>query len=106
MFEKVDMSKELHFDCKKNNYDKMPLHIKGEVVQQVPNYQYLFVIIGDRLQPSDHVKIKAKSNKRMYFLRKLTKLHVDKTLITLSLLINCSERIVFLCSSLRPGIVV
>ena len=33
---------------------------------------------------ADHKKItKAKINKRRYFLRKVTKLHVDKTLITL-----------------------
>ena len=57
----------------------MPLHITGEAAQQVSNYKYLRVTIEDRLQWSDL----AKNNKRIYFLRKLTKFHVDKTLITL-----------------------
>ena len=57
--------------------------MKGEVAQQVSNHKYLGVNI-DKLQWSDHAKItEVKINKRMYFLRKLTKLHVDKTLITL-----------------------
>ena len=49
------------------------------------HYKYLGVIIDDRLQWSDHVKItKAKINKKMYFLRKLTKLCVDKILTAIS----------------------
>ena len=82
----VDKTKELHVEFRKNKKDKMPLHFKGEVVQRVPNYKYLGVTIDERLWWSDHVKItKAIINKRMYFLRKLTKLHVDKTLVTLFL---------------------
>ena len=69
----VDKTKEIHVDFRKNKKDKCPVHIKGEEVQLVSNFKYLVVTIDDRLQWSDHVKItKAKINKRMYFLIKLS----------------------------------
>ena len=40
---------DLCIKIKKNKKDKMPLHIKCEVVQQVSNYKYLGVTIDLRL---------------------------------------------------------
>ena len=69
----------------------MPLQIKGEVTHQVSSYKFSRVSIEDRLQWADHVKTsKSKINKRMYFLRKLTKLDVDKTLIILQSVLSFS----------------
>ena len=103
----VDKTKELHVDFKKHKKNKMSLHIKGEVVQQVSKYKYLGVTIDEKLQRSDYVKItKTKGNKRIYFLRKLTILYVNKTLIY-SFFINQLFRVyyLFVHNSLGRGVV-
>ena len=51
---------------------------------QVCTYKYLGVAIDGKLHWSDHINnIKSKANKRLYVIRKLGQLKVDRTLITL-----------------------
>lgn len=61
-----------------------PLTIHGETVDIVQNYKYLGNIINDKLKVDQNVaKAYKKANQRMYFIRKLKNVHVDKTILTL-----------------------
>ena len=71
-------------DFRKKDTDIMPLKINDQIIGQVSTYICLGVTIDEKLHCSDHINnIKSKTNKRLYFVRKLGHFKVDKTLITL-----------------------
>ena len=80
----VSKTKELIIDFRRNKNIKEDLIIKGEKIEQVNCYKYLGVTIDSNLQWNEHAKVvKNKMNRRMYFLRKLGQLKVDRDLCTL-----------------------
>ena len=77
-------TKEIIFDFWKNNTQYEPLRIHGEVIEQVHEYKYLGTVIDDKLCWRENcLTIQKKTNQRMFFLRKLKKFHVDRTILTL-----------------------
>ena len=77
-------TKEIIFDFRKNNTQYEPLRIHGEIIEQVHEYIYLGTVIDDKLcWRGNCLTIQRKTNQRMFFLRKLKKFHVDRTIWTL-----------------------
>ena len=71
-------------DFRKKDTDIMPLKINDQIIDQVCTYKYLGMTIDETLHRSDHINnIKSEANKRLYFVRKLGQVKVDRTLITL-----------------------
>lgn len=61
-----------------------PLVVHDETVDIVHNYKYLGNIINDKLKVDDNVvRAYKKANQRLYFIRKLKSVHVDRTVLTL-----------------------
>ena len=71
-------------DFRKSRPATTPLLITNEQVEVVSKYKYLGNIIDDQLNGNENVNvIVKKANTRMYFLRKLKSLKVNKTVLTL-----------------------
>ncbi len=69
-------------DFRKN----VPMHtvtyIKGQTVESVQSYKYLGTIIDSKLSfEANREAVCRKGHQRLFFLRKLCKFHIDKTLI-------------------------
>jgi hypothetical protein len=80
----VKKTKEIIIDFRNKSKVVEPLHIEGEKVDIVQSYTYLGSIIDDKLKGGDHVqKLYAKANKRMFFLRKLKNVNVDRTILSM-----------------------
>ena len=79
----VNKTKEMIIDFSKNS-SHAPLYIADERVEVVDNYKYLGVTIDDNFNFNCHVtNMYKKCNKRVYFIRKLSKLHVDMKILSL-----------------------
>ena len=77
-------TKEMIFDFRRDNTQHEPLRIHGNAIEQVHEYKYLGTIIDDKLSWKENCKsIQTKSNQRMFFLRKLKKFQIDRTILTL-----------------------
>ena len=77
-------TKEMVIDFRKGNTLHQPLRIHGDVIEQVHEYKYLGTVIDDKLSWKDNcLSIQKKTNQRMFFLRKLKKFHIDRTILTL-----------------------
>lgn len=80
----VSKTKELIIDFRRKKHVIDPITIKGETIEQVDSYKYLGITIDSKLQWGEHISNTLKKvNKRLYFVRKLGQLKVDKKLITL-----------------------
>lgn len=80
----VDKTKEMIFDFRLNSPILVPVRIQDVDVQTVKTYKYLGVNIQSNLKWDVHVNAQTKkANKRLYHLRCLRKLQVDKTIMTL-----------------------
>ena len=79
----VKKTKEMIIDFRRKRQEIEPIIINEEAVQIVENYKYLGCIIDNSLKGSDHVKkIAKKANQRMYFVRKLKKVGVNKKILS------------------------
>ena len=77
-------TKEILFDFRADPPACNPIEIKGENIEIVPKYRYLGTTIDSKLKWHDECKsILSKAQTRMYFLRKLGSLHIDKPILRL-----------------------
>ena len=77
-------TKEMIFDFRKIHNDKTPIIINNTSVKQVPSYKYLGVIIQNNLKWNEHVTAQVKkADQRMYHVRRLSKLKIDKEILCL-----------------------
>ena len=80
----VKKTKEVIIDFRQKKNDITPIQIEGECVEIVENYKYLGTIFDNKLKGSDHVsKIAKKANQRLYFVRKLKKIGVNRKVLTM-----------------------
>ena len=80
----IKKTKEMIIDYRTGDGVVSPLLIEDEKVETVDEYVYLGNVIDNKLKRGENVsKIVKKANKRLYFLRKLKSLHVDKTILTI-----------------------
>ena len=81
----VSKTKELVFDFrKKPEAGHEPLFLHGKEVEQVGEYKYLGTTITKTLDWTVNVNsLTKKGNQRLYFLRRLNKLHIDRSIMVL-----------------------
>ncbi len=82
----VTKTKEIIVDFRKpgTRNVKEPVNIGGKEVEVVSHYKYLGCILQDNLKWDKHVKCQMKkANKRMYFVRSLSKVKVESKIISL-----------------------
>ena len=80
-----DKTKEMVFDFRKNSFDVFrPVFINNSVIDVVGSFKYLGTMFSSDLKWTLHTKMQvAKTNQRLYFLRKLREFHVDRTIMSL-----------------------
>lgn len=62
--------------------DHPPLFVNGEMVERVKEYKYLETIIDDKFSFNNNVEtLYKKINSRMYFVRQLSKLRIDRKIM-------------------------
>ena len=80
----VKKTKELIFDFRKTNEEHEAVVIKTEKVERVKKYKYLGVTIDEKLEWTEHTNtVVNKLKTRLYFLRKLYNVNVDKVILSL-----------------------
>ena len=80
----VTKTKEMIIDFRRSPHARPPLTIQGSAVERVHNYKYLGTTVCNSLDWSSNVTLlRKKCNQRMYFLRMMRKMHVDKTILIL-----------------------
>ncbi|PIK37783.1 hypothetical protein BSL78_25381 [Apostichopus japonicus] len=80
----VSKTKELIIDFRCKSVTHAPIYVHGEQVEQVDKYKYLGTMLSNNIDWSSNATIvHKKANQRLYFLRKLKNLRVDKTIMTL-----------------------
>ena len=61
-----------------------PIKINNSAVDIMKTYKYLFSIIDDKLNGNKNIeKVYKKANQRMYFVRKLKKCYLDKSIVSM-----------------------
>ena len=84
-------------DYSKSPNEFMPVKIKGDNVEVVKEYKYLGNVIDHKLKGDLNVsQIPKKCNQRLYFLRKLKNVKVDRTILTLFYTSYYSVCVIFL----------
>ena len=76
---KVDKTKEMVFDIKIKNNITEKVFINNKEVEKVQKYKYLGVVFDDK-----STKMLKQVNKKMYFMRKLYNLEIDKKIILMN----------------------
>ena len=62
----------------------IPTKISGQAVDVVKTYKYLGTIVDGKLDGDENINnVYKRANQRMYFVRKLRKCHVDKTIMSM-----------------------
>ena len=80
----VKKTKEMIVDFRVKKQPLNPVMIDGKPVDIVHSYKYLGTIIDDKLNGCENAKrIYKKANQRLFFVRKLKKVHVDKSVMSL-----------------------
>ena len=75
-------TKEIVWDFRKRDFELTPTCIGDDVIEMTDNYKYLGVFLDSNLSFHDHVKyVMKKAQKRLYCVRSLRKLNVDKSII-------------------------
>ena len=73
----VSKTREMVIDFRRKKTPSQPLRIRGEVVEEIEDYKYLGVVIGNRLDWVSNTKAVCKKGmSRLYFLRKLRSFNV------------------------------
>ena len=87
-------TKEIVWDFPKRDFELTPTCIGDDVIEMTDNYKYLGVFLDSNLSFHDHVKyVMKKAQKRLYCVRSLRKLNVDKSAL-LIFYCNCSNHII------------
>ena len=77
-------TKEMQIDFRRNPKTPAPLVIKGEKIEIVTSYKYLGITLENSLKWTENtLAVQKKASQRLYFLRKLKKFRVDKTILQL-----------------------
>ena len=77
-------TKEIVFDFRKTPRQIEPINVKGANIEIVKSYRYLGTVLDSKLSWSEECSsITSKARTRMYFLRKLRKIRIDKTILSL-----------------------
>ncbi len=80
----VQKTKEMIFDFRRGAETHDPLTINNCIVERVNEYKYLGTVVDDQLNWNRNTEtIYSKANQRLYFLRKLKKFHVDRSILRL-----------------------
>ena len=80
----VKKTKEMIVDFRKKKTEIHPIIINNENVEIVTKYKYLGCIIDDKLNWSENASnVYKKANQRLYFVRKLKKMNINKELLTM-----------------------
>lgn len=75
-------TKDMIIDFRRNVHMHKVTYIKDQIVESVQSYKYLGTIIDSKLSFGANCEaVCRKGHKRLFFLRKLCKFHIDKTLL-------------------------
>ena len=99
----VIKTKEMVIDFRTSKAIHEPVVIKGNTIQQTDTYKYLGVLYDNNLSWYDQgFCVINKINQRLYFIRKLNQLHVEKTIITM-FYTSTMESIISFCLIIYGG---
>ena len=77
-------TKDMAIDFRKNASTPESIIIKGQAIERVQSYKYLGTIIDSTLNFKENCEaVCKKGHQRLYCLRKLSRFHIDKTMMTL-----------------------
>ena len=80
----VKKTKEMIIDFRINKPTLEPIKINDVAVDVVKSYKYLGSIVDNELNGNENIeKVYKKANQRMYFVRKLKKCDIDKTIMSM-----------------------
>ena len=80
----VTKTKEIKIDFRSGVHHPNPVKIMGQNIEIVHSYKYLGTIIDDKLRWDENTtNLFKKGQQRLYFLRKLNALHVDRNILSL-----------------------
>ncbi len=80
----ITKTKDMAIDFRKNAKTPESVAIKGQVIEQVHSYKYLGTIIDSALNFKENCKaVSRKGHQRLFCLRKLSRFHIDRTMMTL-----------------------
>jgi hypothetical protein len=80
----VKKTKEMIIDFRRVQVQHAPLYINNEMVEVVKDYKYLGTIIDDKFNFNANANaVFKKCQSRLYFVRQLSKLHIDNTILDL-----------------------
>ena len=78
----VVKTKELVKDYQSGVHHSTPVNINGQHIEIVHSYQYLGTTIDDKLRLDDNtMNLYKKGEQRLYSLRKLNALHIDRNIL-------------------------
>ena len=80
----VSKTKEMIIDFRSGVHHPNPVNVMGQNIEIVHSYKYLGTIIDDKLRWDENTtNLYKKGQQRLYFLRKLNALHVDRNILSL-----------------------
>ena len=80
----VNKTKEMILDYRIDKSELIPIKISGQAVDVVKTYKYLGTTLDDKLDGDENINnVYKKANQRLYFVRKLRKCHIDKTIMSM-----------------------
>ena len=80
----VSKTKEMIIDFRSGVHHPNPVNVMGQNIEIVHSYKYLVTIIDDKLRWDENTtNLYKKGQQRLYFLRKLNALHVDRNILSL-----------------------
>ena len=78
----VVKTKELVIDFRSGVHHPIPVNINGQNIEIVYSYKYMGTKIDDKLRWDDNtLNLYKKGQQRLYFLRKLNALHIDRNIL-------------------------
>ena len=79
---KINKTKELVIDFRSSVHHPIPVNINGQHIEIMHSYKYLGTTIDDKLRWDDNtINLYKKGEQRLYFLRKLNALHIDRNIL-------------------------
>ena len=92
----VKKTKEMIIDFRTKKPATSPIIINNTAVEIVTSYKYLGTIIDDKLNGIENIeRVHKKANQRLYFVRKLKKCSIDKSIMSMFYKSVCESVIMF-----------